>query len=95
MDNKNVKELSLNLNKRKAETNQREDQALSQLNTYRRSLGLENVTAETRKDNPLPGEEEHWKKVYHEEAARILLDENNWSGNVIATDSDTPAALTN
>ena len=87
-DNKNVKELSLNLKTRKAETDKREDQALAQLNAYRQSLGLETVTNETRSDNPLPGEDEHWNGVFQVEAARILLDQNNWSSNMIAKEEE-------
>ncbi len=86
--NKNIKELSLNIKNRKAENEQREAEALAQLNSYRESLGLEAVTMETSDDNPLPGEDEHWNIVYHEEAARILLDQTKWSQNIIAKDID-------
>ena len=66
--------MSLNLATRQAERDEREARALADLNEYRRTLGLETVTAEDRKDNPLPGEDEHWNMVFHEEAARILHD---------------------
>jgi len=81
--NKDIKMLSLNIEERQAEADRLEAESLSQLNTYRKSLGLEPVDAETRKDNPLPGEDEHWNMVYHNEAAKILLDESKWSGAVI------------
>ncbi len=74
MDNKNIKSLSLNLEKRKDRRDRLEAESLDDLNVYRASLGLEAVTNETRKDNPLPGEDEHWNQVFHEEAARILHD---------------------
>jgi len=78
-ENKNIKELSLNIKDRKAERDHREQESLDNLNAYRASLGLQSVTTETRKDNPLPGEDEHWNSVYQTEAAHILLDHINWS----------------
>ncbi len=74
LENREIKSLSLNLAKRKTERDEREARALAELNEYREALGLEAVTADTRKDNPLPGEDEHWNQVYHEEAANILHD---------------------
>lgn len=82
-ENKEIKELSLNIEKRQARRDQLENESLAQLNTYRASLGLEPVTAETRKDNPLPDDDEHWNIVYHTEAANILLDQMRWSSSVI------------
>ena len=98
-ENRNIKELSLNLTARKTDNENREQELLSELNTYRQSLGLEPVTMDTRSDNPLPGEDEHWNNVYHEEAARILFDQTHWTSNIIAKDSDldsdTNKAMTN
>ena len=74
MANKEIKSLSLNLAKRQSERDEREENSLADLNQYRAALGLEAVTAESRKDNPLPGEDEHWNNVYHQEAAHILHD---------------------
>ncbi len=85
MSNKNVTQLSLNLEERQIESDQREKEALDNLNAYRKSLGLEAVTAETRKDNPLPGEDEHWNSVYHQEAAHILHDFNKLSNKAVIT----------
>ena len=82
--NKDVKSLSLNLKDRQAERDRLENESLSQLNTYREALNLEPVTSETRKDNPLPDEDEHWNKVYQEEAANILYDLINWSSAVLS-----------
>ena len=82
--NKDIKSLSLNLKDRQAERDRLEDESLSQLNAYREALGLEPVTSETRKDNPLPDEDEHWNKVYQEEAANILHDLINWSSAVLS-----------
>ena len=72
--NKDIKELSLNLEERQLERDEREQSSLANLNLYRQSLGLEAVTSDTRKDNPLPGEDEHWNQVYHQEAAHIMHD---------------------
>ncbi len=83
MRNKNIKSLSLNFEERQTESDKREAQSLANLNEYRESLGLKPVTEETRKDNPLPGEDEHWNIVYHTEAARILHDFNQRNKNVI------------
>jgi len=83
MENKNVKELSLNLGERQKRRDQQEEEALANLNSYRHSLGLDPVTEETRKDNPLPNEDEHWNIVYHTEAANILHDLNKSSKPVI------------
>ncbi len=74
MANREIKSLSLNLAKRQAERDAREAAALNDLNNYREALGLESVTTDTRKDNPLPGEDEHWNNVFHQEAAQILHD---------------------
>ena len=82
-NNKNIKKLSLNLKARQAERDKIEAQSLQQLNTYRASLGLESVTAETRKDSKLPDEDEHWNIVHQTEAAQILLDQLNWTNAVI------------
>jgi len=86
-DNKETKQLSLNLKKRTAYRDQLENESLSQLNAYRKSLNLEPVTSETRKDNPLPDDDEHWNIVLHQEAARILFDQINWTETVIAEKS--------
>ncbi|MFT6033115.1 MAG: carboxyl-terminal processing protease [Arenicella sp.] len=83
IENKNIKSLSLNLQERQLERDQREAQSLSNLNGYRASLGLEAVTEESVKDNPLPNEDEHWNVVYHAEAARILHDFNQRNRNVV------------
>ncbi len=76
--NKNRKTLSLHLEKRQQERDQLETVALAELNAYRASLGLEPVDKDSREDNPLPGEDEHWDNVFHAEAARILNDQDNW-----------------
>jgi len=83
-ENKNIKELSLNQKTRQSTRDESENESLAQLNTYRASLGLEAVTTETRKDNPLPDEDEHWNIVFHTEAAKILQDQINWSESAIA-----------
>jgi len=83
MKNKNIKELSLNMAERQKRRDQQEELALKNLNSYRSSLGLEPVTQETIKDNPLPGEDEHWNVVFHTEAARILHDMNRSNTTVI------------
>lgn len=82
-DNKEIKSLSLNLEQRQATRDELEQESLDQLNAYRASLNLEPVTAETRSDNPLPDEDEHWNIVYHTEAARILHDQLHWSNSVV------------
>jgi len=82
-ENRSIKELSLNMKERQATRDQLENDSLANLNEYRRSLGLEPVTADTRKDNPLPGEDEHWNTVYHTEAAKILLDQSRWSETIL------------
>jgi len=46
------------------------------------------VTADTRKDNPLPGEDEHWNTVFHEEAARILHDYRKQQSAVVTKNID-------
>lgn len=76
--NKEIKQLSLNMDKRKQLKKQLEDENLNALNRYRTSLGLELVTNETRKDNPLPDKEKHWGKVFHKEAANIFADLLVW-----------------
>jgi len=92
MANKNIKSLSLNLKERQLERDRREAESLDNLNEYRASLGLESVTEETRKDNPLPNEDEHWNMVYHAEAARILHDFNQRNKSVITkTVESTPS----
>lgn len=83
MKNKNIKELSLDMEERKIKRDQQEKEALDNLNAYRASLGLEPVTEETRKDNPLPGEDEHWNIVFHTEAAHILHDMNKANKAVV------------
>ena len=83
LENKEIKSISLNLNTRKSERDEREARGLKDLNDYRRALGLETVTADTRKDNPLPDEDEHWNKVYHEEAARILHDYRKYNSSLV------------
>jgi carboxyl-terminal processing protease len=83
MENKEIKSLSLNLEERQADRNRREAESLSNLNQYRATLGLDAVDEETRRDNPLPDEDEHWNIVYHTEAARILHDFNQRNKNVI------------
>ena len=81
--NRNITTLSLNLEERKAYRDQVEAESLAQLNAYRASLKLEPVTKETKSDNPLPNEDEHWNIVFHTEAAKILLDQSNWSNAVL------------
>ena len=81
--NKDIKSLSLNLAERQAERDELEASSLANLNEYRSSLGLEAVTQETRKDNPLPGEDEHWNTVFHTEAAHILHDYNQRNSNIV------------
>jgi len=93
--NKSIKELSLNIETRKARRDSIESQSLVELNAYRETLGLEPVTTETRKDNPLPDEDEHWNIVYHTEAARILLDQNKWTGAVFTKTSSSATAGAN
>ncbi len=83
-ENKNIKKLSLNQKSRQTTRDESENKSLAQLNTYRASLGLEPVTSETRKDNPLPDEDEHWNIVFHTEAAKILQDQINWSESAVA-----------
>lgn len=94
-NNKKIKELSLNIETRKARRDSIEQLSLDQLNAYRDSLGLDSVTAETRKDNPLPGEDEHWNVVYHTEAARILMDQIKWTGSVITQSKKTLSSVNN
>lgn len=74
MENKNLKFLSLNLEKRQNRRDSLSEESLNDLNIYRASLGLEPVTEDTRKDNPLPDEDQHWNIVHHREAANILHD---------------------
>lgn len=76
--NKDIKQLSLNMEKRKQMKQEIEDENLNALNRYRASLELEPVTTETRKDNPLPGEDKHWEEVFHKEAANIFSDLLLW-----------------
>ena len=83
LENKNLKTLSLNLAKRQSRRDSLGEESLADLNSYRASLGLEAVTEETRKDNPLPGEDEHWNLVHHQEAANILHDLNQQSKPLI------------
>lgn len=89
LQNKKIKQLSLNMKERQAERDLQEKEALNNLNSYRASLGLEPVTEETRKDNPLPGEDEHWNMVYHKEAAHILHDLNKTNKSVITKVSNS------
>ena len=56
---------------------------MAELNEYRASLGLEPVDKDTREDNPLPDEDEHWNIVFHTEAARILNDKDNWARTLL------------
>ena len=81
--NKDITELSLNIKDRQEERDRLENESLANLNTYRASLGLEAVTTETRKDNPLPDEDEHWNLVYQTEAAHMLLDQITWKENTV------------
>ena len=83
MANKERTTWSLNLAQRERERASIEQGNLSDLNEYRATLGLAPVTIETRADNPLPGEDEHWNEVLHEEAARVLLDKTNWTRNLL------------
>ena len=83
--NKNIKELSLNLKERKSERDRLDNESLFNLNTYRTSLGLEKVTADTRKDSKLPGDDEHWNQVYQTEAAHMLLDQILWKETSLTT----------
>lgn len=92
-ENKDIKELSLNLKERKATRDELEQKSLDQLNAYRESLDLEPVTAETKSDNPLPNEDDHWDIVYHTEAARILRDQINWSNTMVTKSTVTAAAV--
>lgn len=82
-DNRNMKELSLNLEGRKVKRDKLQQESLDELNQYRKSLGLETVTKETRKDSKLPDEDEHWNIVYHTEAAKILNDYLNWDNTLL------------
>lgn len=91
MENKKVKQLSLNIAERQETRDQQETESLQDLNAYRASLGLDAVTVETRKDNPLPGEDEHWNTVIHAEAAQILNDMNHYSKAVITKAGDLPS----
>lgn len=92
MENKKIKQLSLNMAERQETRDQQENESLQDLNAYRASLGLEPVTMETRKDNPLPGDDEHWNTVVHTEAAQILNDMNHYSKAVITKASDLPSS---
>lgn len=92
MENKKIKQLSLNMAERQETRDQQENESLQDLNAYRASLGLEPVTMETRKDNPLPGDDEHWNTVVHTEAAQILNDMNHYSKSVITKASDLPSS---
>lgn len=83
-ENRLIKSLSLNLEQREQLRTEQENKSLDQLNQYRQSLGLESVTSETKKDNPLPDEDEHWNIVYHTEAAKILSDMLNWKKIIVA-----------
>ena len=82
--NKEIKSLSLNIKKRQTERDRLEEESLNQLNTYRKALGLEAVTTDTRKDNPLPDEDEHWNKVFQKEAVHVLNDLINSSNGDIS-----------
>lgn len=83
LENKEIKSISLNLENRQTERDQRELDSLSDLNKYRNALGLEPVDSDSRKDNPLPGEDEHWNNVFHQEAAQILHDYNKHQSAVV------------
>ncbi len=92
--NKDIKELSLNLKERKATRDQLEQESIDQLNAYRASLSLDPITSETRSDNPLPGEDEHWNVVYHTEAARVLNDAIAWKNSMITQQTAAAGAET-
>lgn len=83
-ENRQIKSLSLNLEQRQLLRKEQEEKSLNQLNKYRESLGLQLVTSETKKDNPLPDEDEHWNIVYHTEAAKILSDIITWENQTVA-----------
>jgi carboxyl-terminal processing protease len=87
-ENRDIKELSLNLDKRQANRDKLDGESLAQLNAYRKSLNLDPVTADTRRDNPLPDEDEHWNIVYHTEAAHILLDQSQWADTLVTKRTD-------
>ncbi|MFT5572622.1 MAG: carboxyl-terminal processing protease [Cryomorphaceae bacterium] len=87
-ENKDIKELSLNIDDRQATRDRSDGESLAQLNAYRKSLNLEPVTADTRKDTPLPDEDEHWNIVYHTEAAHILLDQSRWTSTLVTKRTD-------
>lgn len=89
--NRGIKSLSLNLVERQLYRDQIEAESLSQLNAYRASLGLDPVTEETRSDNPLPNDDEHWNIVFHTEAAKILLDQSNWTNAVVTKHVEEPS----
>ena len=72
---RDIDSLPLNEAQRKQQREQQNIEALEQLNQYRSALGLETVTRETRRESKLPGGDDHWDTVLHEEAARIQLDE--------------------
>ena len=91
--NRDIKELSLNLAKRKTTREALEKESLANLNTYRASLGLEPVTEETRGDNPLPNEDEHWNVVVHSEAARLLRDQSQWDNTMITRTHETEESV--
>ena len=86
--NREIKTLSLNLKERQMHNDKVDETVITQLNTYRSSLGLDPVTKETRSDNPLPDEDEHWNIVYHTEAAKILLDQAKWASSIITKQAD-------
>ncbi len=93
LGNKNIKSLSLNLSQRQTERDARESNLLADLNQYRKSLGLQPVTTDTRKDNPLPGEDEHWNTVFHDEAARILHDYQKHKAPIVSKNTNTDSSM--
>ena len=73
-ETRDIKEISLIEQDRVAERKRLEQEGLVRLNTYRSHLGLEPVTIDTASDSELPGGDEHWNGVIHEEASKILMD---------------------
>ncbi|MEO0368179.1 MAG: carboxy terminal-processing peptidase, partial [Pseudomonadota bacterium] len=88
-ENRDRKSVSLNMAQREQELESQETTSLSQLNSYRASLGLESVTADTREDNPLPDEDEHWNIVFQQEAARVLKDKSTWDRSLVSKNENS------
>jgi carboxyl-terminal processing protease len=76
-ETRDLKTLSLVESTRVQDRENMERDRLSRLNTYRNSLNLESVTLDTidEEGNELPNGDEHWNKVIHAEAAKILIDD--------------------